>query len=85
MKTTKQKTTKKPSTTKAMGSAAKGPIVWPKEWATDGGFPIANQDRTPDGKHSWAETDAALRKEGSSLAERVEALGGPNNGAGGAT
>lgn len=35
------------------------------------------EGRTPDGKYTWAELDAKLRQQGSSLAERVERLGGP--------
>ena len=48
------------------------PIVWPKEWDPEKGW--ATVETSPE----WAERDLVLRvRYGTTLAERVEALGGP--------
>jgi hypothetical protein len=62
------------------GAATTTPIEWPPEWSPSEGFPIANEQRTPDGKHTWAELDAVLKTDGSSLDERVHALAGQKGG-----
>ena len=58
--------------------AAVAPIEWPQQWLPHEGFPLVSNGLTPDGKYTWAELDAVLRKHGSSLAERIEALGRRN-------
>jgi hypothetical protein len=62
------------------GAATATPIGWPRDWPPSEGFPIANEQRTPDGKHTWAELDAVLKTDGSSLDERVGALAGQKGG-----
>lgn len=53
-------------------------IEWPKDWASDEGWPEANDKAVSKGDpRSWTEIDQALRERGTSLAACVEAIGGP--------
>ncbi|HEX2880959.1 MAG TPA: hypothetical protein VHO25_15615, partial [Polyangiaceae bacterium] len=61
-------------------------IQWPQEWDPKEGWPVDLDARAPGSPYTWGELDDVLKKQGSSLAERIGKLEGspmPANTSGG--